>query len=221
MDKVVSYVNPFTLLVTGGDEVAASQLAGQLANAFVKSKDPLAEARALYEKAGLTYDSAIAGINKLKVDDQTKNVYRSTIDQIGLRGAETSHGTEGGAAGQADELARIRASTQGFIHKMQQDSAAQQAASKNAVKQAAEQQTSSYRSGLLNDLLAKNTQPTPFPRPQGGMSQSPVLQNLGIQKIPTAINSQPKPAVENPKFAGQGSSMVNSFNGALAKILGR
>ncbi len=196
---IVSYVNPFAYLVAGGDPKKASDLAGELTNAIKNSKDPMMEARRLYEQAGITYDSAISQIDKLGVDDATKNVFKGTIKQIGVTNPQVQ--STGGNSAQSDELARVRAATQGFMSKIKQDAAAQQAANKEAVKKSAEQQKSSYRSGVLNDLLNKTAEPIKYPTPRQNSTQ-PVLQNLGIQP-------------------GTAAASAGGFNKSLSKILGR
>lgn len=85
---IVALVNPFAYLISGGDQKRASDLAGQLTNAIKGTKNPAAEAKALFEKAGLFREDALSRIDQLKVDDQTKNVFKGTINKLGLSSAQ-------------------------------------------------------------------------------------------------------------------------------------
>ncbi len=86
----VALVNPFAYIVAGGDAKRASDLAGQFTNAIKGSKDQKAEAKALFEKAGLTKEDALSRIDALKVDDQTKAVFKGTVNSLGLKSVQNA-----------------------------------------------------------------------------------------------------------------------------------
>lgn len=94
--NIVALTNPFAYLVTQGDTKKASDLAGELTNAIKGSKDPAAEMRNIFNQAQITQEQAMSGIDTLKVDDQTKAVFKNTINQLGLKSGAQSSGGGGG-----------------------------------------------------------------------------------------------------------------------------
>lgn len=169
--NVVSYVNPLAYIVTGGDQKKASDLAGELTNAIYNSKDQAAEARALYQKFGVTKQQALDMISKMDVDDQTKKVFSGTINQLGIPDAPQSQDQQNMAA-QSDQLAKIRASTAGFIQKLNSSNAAAQ---KQAAQQNAQAAANANKSTMLNRLLnqAASSAATPIAFPTPTQSANP------------------------------------------------
>ena len=91
---IVALVNPFAYLVSGGDTKRASDLNGQITNAIKGSKDPKAEMEAMFNKAGLYKTDALARIDALKVDQQTKDIFKNTINGLNIADAPTQGGQQ-------------------------------------------------------------------------------------------------------------------------------
>lgn len=139
---VVALVNPFAYLVTGGDVKRASDLAGQLTNAFKGSKDPLAETKALFEKAGLFKEDALSRIDQLKVDDQTKNIFKATINKLGLQSVPgTATQTAAPSGGFKIVVNQVKAPTPKPVDNRP-----------------------AIRNSILQNMLQQNTQPLQYPR---------------------------------------------------------
>lgn len=150
---IVSLVNPFAYILTGGDVKKATDLAGELTNAIKASKDPAAEIRRLYEQVGLTKESAAQAISDLKLDDQTKAIFVDSVNRSGLAAGAPQQQTSAGSSSAASA----------FAAKIRADSAAARAAQAQAAKVAEASQKHSYRMGLLGDLQEQNKAPVPFP----------------------------------------------------------
>lgn len=153
---VVALVNPLAFLIAQGDQKRANDLAGELTNAIYASKDPRAEAKRLYEQLGASVEQLNTGIDQLKVDDETKKVFKGTLGTLGLP-SEQMQQTSGG--GNKDIYAAFSK-----IARMQ------------APKPQPVDRSGEMRSTLLRSMLADATTPMEYPRNQ---TEKPVQnQNL-------------------------------------------
>lgn len=140
---IVALVNPFAYIVTGGDSKRASDLNGQITNAIKTSKNPKAELEAMFNKAGLFKDDALARIDALKVDDQTKAVFKNTLN--GLNIPNSTDGQKGsipatGSPGFKLVINQVNAPTPKQV---------------SAVP--------GIRNSILQNMLSQNTQPIQYP----------------------------------------------------------
>lgn len=79
---IIGAVNPLAALLTGGDEKLTSDFAGYFTNAAQVGGDPGENIRAMYQKAGLDYNTAMAAIDSLKIPDAQKRAYQNGINQL-------------------------------------------------------------------------------------------------------------------------------------------
>lgn len=209
MDKYVAYVSPLARMIVGNDEKKANDLTGELANMIAKSKNPLAEAQALYKKAGITKDQLYEGIDNFKVDDSAKNVYKATVNELGIPGEAGGQNGNNDMVQQSNELARIRAATQGYISKLNSSASA---ATRQAMETQKQAQANQQKSSLINNLLGQasaSTAPISYPTHDASGTLQKITQGL----------PQPKQMSVTPDNAQPQMAASNQFNGALQKIL--
>lgn len=97
---VVGAVNPLAAIMSGGDAKLNSDFAGYFTNAASGSGDPYANARALYEKAGLDHNSAYSNVwnlfNAGKLDAAKRDAYLNGVDQVFGANAYAKTGPQAG-----------------------------------------------------------------------------------------------------------------------------
>ena len=98
VDGVVRAVDPLAAIMTGGDAKLSRDYAGYFTNASMGGADPLANARALYEKAGLDHSSAYGNVwnlyNAGKLDAARRDGYLDSLDQAFGVGAYAKTGPQ-------------------------------------------------------------------------------------------------------------------------------
>lgn len=87
IQEQLKLVNPLAKILTGGDAELGGQFAGMFTNAIRSSGDPVANAKAMYAKAGITnWDQARAALQELKtagkLTDQEVAVYDQGLANI-------------------------------------------------------------------------------------------------------------------------------------------
>jgi len=156
--KYIALIAPFGAIAAQGDVKRSSDVVGELFNAVKGTKDPLKEIKALYEKAGIYKEDALAAIDALKdLDDKTREVYKSSINELNLsaRPKEGSTATAGsGVTGGGSKVVVIRQPTYITPKPQKTDTA------------------TPYRMDLLNKMLAQNSQPIQYPT-QAQQPQTP------------------------------------------------
>lgn len=150
IDKIVGIVNPFAFLVAQGDQKKANDLAGELTNALKGVKDPVAEMRNIFTRAGIDRNAALSGIDQLAIDPQTKNIFKASINQLGLPVAGSSGvtGVHGGGGFSIKFPAQKPVDTRG-----------------------------PFLMSLLNEQMNKSSQPIPYPTPNSQPQAQQVVPN--------------------------------------------
>jgi len=137
-------------LVAQGDQKKANDLAGELTNALKGSKDPVAEMRNIFTRAGIDRNAALSGIDQLALDPQTKNIFKASINQLGLPVAGSSGvaGIRGGGGFSIKFPAQKPVDTRG-----------------------------PFLMSLLNEQMNKSSQPIPYPSPNSQPQAQQVVPN--------------------------------------------
>lgn len=208
MGDLVGAVNPLAAIMSGGDAKLNSDYAGYFTNAASGGTgDPYANARALYEKAGLDHSSAYSNVwnlfNAGKLDAAKRDAYLNGVDQVFGANAYAKTGPQ--AAG------NFTAQAPGF-------GIPQPAAPKPEIQKPAQ-------TGLLAPLPNRSpggVQMTPGPRPQPigiAPQQQPVDVNQQLQSL-AAIGAKPgvKPQqiirpLQKPGMTGMLAPLPNQGQG--------
>lgn len=175
VDGVVRAVDPLAAIMTGGDAKLSRDYAGYFTNASMGGADPLANARALYEKAGLDHSSAYGNVwnlfNAGKLDAARRDGYLDSLDQAFGVGAYAGTGPQAFDAN--------KPGSGGFAPAVPPPAAPTPEIQKPAVKPLAQ------GTGLLAPLPQNKPTPagvqmTPGPRPQP-MGMAPQAQPIDVR----------------------------------------
>ncbi len=196
VDGVVRAVDPLAAIMTGGDAKLSRDYAGYFTNASMGGADPLANARALYEKAGLDHSSAYGNVwnlyNAGKLDAARRDGYLDSLDQAFGVGAYAGTGPQA-----------FDASKPGSGGGMGQPAPMVPPAPTPEIQKPAQKPLAPTGSGLLAPLPNKPTpsgvQMTPGPRPQP-MGMQPQVKPVDVrQQLQVLQGMGAKPAVQKPK----------------------
>lgn len=188
--KYIALLAPLGAIAASGDKKRSSDIVGEWTNMVKGAKDPMAEIKALYQKANIFKEDALAAMDKIKdIDDQTRNVYKSSIEELGLPsrgegGANGAPAPSGGGGGPSFTTQQTQLS----------------------FKMPKTDYAAATRSTLLNKLLTENSQSIKYPEPSvetpAGFAPVDLTKTGGIPTAPA-----------------QGSSPT-SFNSTMNKIIG-